>query len=365
MVQVKFLSKYFNRRKIVWIALGLLALLLSSLLPAGFVEKYYSRGLFLGVRQLFTALNSWLPIASVYLLFFGLLAWLIYRSIHFFKRKNKWGERLGQLLTSLLAFAGGVVFFFQFLWGFNYNRESLESGLGIETKPLSIDELRAELDAATLDVHNSRKLLSTPEDSLTPTRLAPADLENLVRRELTSLLNRRGYPTPGKVRARRLWPKGLLLRISTAGVYIPFTGEGNVDAGLHFLQLPFVMAHEMSHAYGFGDEGTCNFLVYLSCVQSGDLFLNYVGYLYYWRYVAGEYRSAQPDAYKEFWQNLPDGLKADLQAIREEMDKYPDIFPDFRDATYNAYLRAQGIQEGMKNYDRVVMLVQAWRRKKG
>jgi hypothetical protein len=214
-----------------------------------------------------------------------------------------------------------------------------------------------------MEVLRHRAKLPGAGVSLLPATLLPDDLENTMRSGLKKQLNQYGYPTPGIVRARQLWPKGLLLRISTAGVYIPFTGEGNVDAGLHFLQLPFVLAHEMSHAYGFGDEGTCNFLAYLTCTESSDPFLKYVGYLYYWRYVASEYQSIQPKKYKEFRSTLPPGLIADLTAIQEEMEKYPDIFPGIRDATYNAYLQAQGIHEGMKNYDRVIMLVHAWRKR--
>jgi hypothetical protein len=87
-----------------------------------------------------------------------------------------------------------------------------------------------------------------------------------------------------------------------------------------------------------------------------------VGELYFFRYVASDYRGYQPEAYKEFYKNLPEGVKNDLRAIRREMDKYPDIFPAVRDATYNAYLKAQGIEEGIKNYNRVTMLVAAWRK---
>ena len=359
------LFKRLYHPKTIWILLGLVAILLGNVLSQGTVEQYYSRGLFQGVRWFFTGLTSWLPFAFVYVLFFILLAWLIYSLVRFFKSKNPWPARLLDALWSLLAFAGGVLFVFQFLWGFNYNRKPLESALGIEPAPLSIPALKTELDAATAEVLRYRAQLPGAGDSVLSPSFLPTDLENRVRAELTGLLRAYGYPTPGKVRVRQLWPKGLLLRISTAGVYIPFTGEGNVDAGLHFLQLPFVMTHEMSHAYGFGDEGTCNFLAYLTCIQSDDLFLQYVGYLYYWRYVAGDYRSVEPDEYKTFWETLPAGLKADLQGIRDEMDKYPDIFPDIRDATYNAYLQAQGIHEGMENYDRVIMLVHAWRKKAG
>lgn len=357
--------KFFSNQKTIWILLGLFAMLLSSVLPATFVEQFYSRGFFRGVRWFFTGLNSWLPFASVYVLFFVLLGWLGYRLVRFFRSELPWSVRLVKAFTALLAFAGGVIFFFQLLWGFNYSRKPLESTLDIQPEPLTISELKTEMDATTADVLRIRGMLPASGDGVISSSFLPPDLETTMRNGLKELLHSYDYPTPGMARARQLWPKGLLLRISTAGVYIPFTGEGNVDAGLHFLQLPFVMAHELSHAYGFGDEGTCNFLAYLTCIRSENQFLNYVGYLYYWRYVASEYRSVQPEEFKMFWENLPQGLKADLQAIKEEMDKYPDIFPDFRDATYNAYLHAQGIHDGMKNYDRVVMMVHAWRKKAG
>ncbi len=362
-------KKILFNKKSVWILLGLLTIIFSSVLPAGFVEQFYSRGLFLGIRWMFTGLNSWLPFASVYLLFFILLGWLGFIFVNSLRTRQPWPKKILTGFHSLLAFAGAVIFFFQMLWGFNYGREPLEKTLGISPNPLTAEELRSELWAATKEVAQFRfKLpgdIPGSGDSVVSAALVPPDLENTMRNELTKFLNDWGYPTPGKVRGRLLWPKGLLLRISTAGVYIPFTGEGNIDPGLHYLQLPFVMVHEMSHAYGFGDEGTCNFLAYLACTQSDDPFLQYVGHLYYWRYVAADFKAFYPEEFQELFETLPTGMKADLAAIRREMEKYPDILPSVRDAAYTAYLQAQGIHEGLKYYDRVIMLVYAMRKKMG
>lgn len=355
------MKKLLSHQKFIWVLLGLLTVILTGLMPAGFVEKYYSRGLFQGIRWAFALLDGWLPFAFVYVLFFvvvGCLGVAVYR---FFRNKKTWPKRLLDFLFTLLAFIGGVVFLFQFLWGFNYKRIPLEDGMGIAPEPLTIPELRAELDSTTAEVLRIRAMLPGVGDSVVPPSLVPLDLERTLRENLTNLLSELGYPTPGKMRGRLLWPKGILLRISTAGVYIPFTGEGHIDPGLHYLQLPFVMIHEMAHGYGFGDEGTCNFLAYLACTRSDDPFLQYVGHLYYWRYVASDYRDFQPDEYAAFRDCLPQGLRSDLLAIVHEMEKYPDIFPAIRDATYSAYLHAQGIEEGLKNYDRVIMLVHAWR----
>ena len=53
---------------------------------------------------------------------------------------------------------------------------------------------------------------------------------------------------------------------------------------------------------------------------------------------------------------------ADLEAINANNAAYPDIMPRFRDAAYDSYLKAQGIAEGMQNYGKVVLLVEAWRK---
>ena len=151
-----------------------------------------------------------------------------------------------------------------------------------------------------------------------------------------------------------LFPKGILLRISTAGFYLPFTGESNIDAGLHPIQLPFVMAHEYAHGYGTTDEGSCNFLGFLACENAADPFIRYSGHYGYWRYLLSSFRLQNPEAYKTFREALPAGIKADIKAISENSDKYPDIFPKFRDLTYDAFLKAQGINDGMANYNRIV-----------
>ena len=358
-------KKFLLHKKTIWIGLGVFALILRLSLSPQFIENWYSRGLFLGIRRIIDLVTGIFPVALVYpvvLLLFVLLGSAIYK---FFRKPLSWKKKIVQALTSILAFAGAVVFLFLFMWGYNYGRVPLENKIGIQPQPLNVDELRAELEAATTEVLTLRDQLPGASDTTLSSTLLPNNLETTMRQELLDVLNGFEYPTPGKVRGRIIKPKGILLRISTAGVYIPFTGEGHIDAGLHHLQLPFVVAHEMSHGYGFGDEGTCNFLAYLACTQSEDPYLRYVGHLYYWRYVAGDYRAFQPEEYKTFREALPPGLKADLRAISLEMAKYPDIFPKIRDATYNAYLRAQGIEEGMKNYDRVVMLVKAWRDAQG
>ena len=350
-------NKLYKDWRFICIILGLTSLAVRSLATEETIENWYSRGVFIGIRQVFDVVTGLLPFALVYLLFLILVFAGVRAAYQFFKARQTWLKKTGIFFLNFVAFTLGILFLFLTLWGFNYGRVPLEDKMGIETSPLTLEDLKMELDSTTKVIRTLREKISPGSDSVLNRTQMPQNLEKTMRTALVNLLNREEYPTPGNVRARILVPKGILLRISTAGVYIPFTGEGHVDAGLHPIQVPFVMAHEMAHGYGFGDEGTCNFLAFLACIQSGDPVLEYIGYFSYWRYVASNYRRYEREKYAAFYQEkVPEGVKNDLRAIYKEMDKYPDVFPAVRDAVYHNYLKAQGIKEGIQNYSRILML---------
>lgn len=351
------------KRKLVWIGLGLTAVALRAGLAnhPEWVEQYYSRGLFLGVRWTIDYLLAWLPVPLIYLFVAGLLYWVV----RIMRRRPvlPWKQRLLHSSLSLAAFAGAAAFFFLLLWGFNYGRLHIEQQLGLEVQPLSTEELRRELERETGRLIELRARIPGASAGPLTSAAFPARLENRLRDGLEGWLANHGFPVTGRVRARRLWPRGIFLRFSSSGLYFPFTGEGHVDAGVHPLQQPYVMAHELAHGYGFGDEGTCNFLAYLSCLDARHPFIAYAGAFNYWRTLATNYLRYEPEAYRALRQTLPTGIRADLDAVNETLQKYPDLMPRLRYYAYDTYLKTQGIEEGMLNYNRVIMLVRAWRKK--
>ena len=348
----------------IWIALGLGALLLRAVWHPQAVEAHYSRFFFPALRSVVDPVLSLVPFPVVYL-WVGLLAFLGYRLVRRIRyTAGGWLPKTGQALYSLTAFAGGAIFLFLVMWGYNYKRLPVERALEIKPRPLAVEALRAELDTITTLLAQSRAAIPGADDSLLVLTHTPESLEPQVREALTRQLSLYDFPTKGKVQGRFLRPKGVLLRLSTAGVYLPWVGEGHIDAGLHPLQQPYVLAHELAHGYGFTDEGTCNFWAFLTLTESDDPHLRYLGYFGYWRTLAANYRRYEAEEYRKFYRRrVPRGVKSDLAAIYREMDKYPDILPKVRNAVYDSYLKSQGIQEGLKNYSRVIMLVHAWRKK--
>lgn len=266
-----------------------------------------------------------------------------------------------RLFTGLLSVAGFLITLFLWLWGFNYGRIPVEDQLKLPLHRPSYEEIKADLLSETEAIKALRGAIPDITDAPLQIPYSRSELERKLRADLTHALRQSGYPTSGRVRGRWMYPKGIFLRFSSAGLYFPFTGEGHIDAGLIDLQWPPTMSHELAHGYGFGDEGVCSFWAYLACEQSTDPVIAYMGRLSYWRSLAIYYKIKEPEAYATFRAELPPGIIADLDAINANLEAYPDIAPKLRYQAYDAYLRAQGVKEGMENYSKVVLLVQAWK----
>jgi len=351
-----------------WWPLPFLAvvLIMRAVLPAQMIERMYSRGLFVGLRGIWDYTLPLLPIPLFYVFWVAVLAWLVRTVIVFRRGRRMQGKVKGRWRSLVLRFLNGaamLVVVFLLGWGFNYGRLPVDHSMGFTRYQPTLDELRQRVydDAAELAI--LRQKVSSDSAAIGAAVFSPK-LESEIRSALATALKVAGYPVAGRPRVRQLVPKGILLRLSTAGVYWPWAGEGNIDAGLHPLQKPAVMAHELAHAYGFGDEGTCTFWAWLAGRQSTDSAVHYAIQLSYWRRLAGKLRQQEPDAYWA-WRaaNLDPGVRNDLQAIYDNSELYQDIAPVVRDAAYDTYLKTQGIHEGLLNYGTVVGLVEGYRRR--
>ena len=336
----------------------LLTVLLRWAVPADAVESIYSRGLFPWLRLTWDATISRLPLPLFYVCWILVIAGLVYLvRQHRRAGSDKWLATGRRLLTATLW----LVTIFLWGWGFNYGRAAVEDQMSFAPHDPGLEELRDRVFSGAEELADLRDRITRDTQALETDRF-PLDLEAAIRPLVAAALRRHGYPAPGNPRAWALYPKGILLRLSTAGVYWPWAGQGNVDAGLHVLQRPAVMAHELAHAYGFGDEGTCSFWAWLCAAETEDPALRYALLLGYWRHLAGDLRYADPAGYLAWRaESLAPGIRNDLAAIYANGELYQDIAPAIRDATYTAYLQAQGIHEGLLNYGRVVRLVEGYR----
>jgi hypothetical protein len=327
------------------------------------VYGIYSRMIYPGLRKLYDHTLGNLPFPFIYVvisLLAVLLAVMVRQAIKTGKIKGM-ARGIVQFFLLVINLAGWLYFLFYFLWGFNYYGPTLSSRLNLPlAKPDSL-WLTKEIEGVTATVNLMRRNISTDTTEL---ETCPDwdELELYLRNEEAGLLASLGQRTDGKVRIRALRPKGLLLRFSTAGVYIPFACEGHVDPGLHCLQWPFTMAHEMAHGYGFTDEGECNFIALLVCSRSDRDLVRYSALLTYWKYLYFDVSTSNDTLASKYYYNLHAGVRADLKAIRKASDKYPDIMPQLRDLIYDNYLKSHGVKKGLASYNEIVDLMYKWQK---
>ena len=374
------------RRRWIWIFLGVLALLFRipfSIWP-GLTEVAYARGLFVGIRYVLDYSIGWLPFPLMYLLLVVVLGLLFLPLIRKWRAKglarkantqadgNPSGKTERERFTVKLlrgihllgAWIGGIAFLFLIMWGYNYQRVPVEDQMGLTPIPLNADQIESAAIEALVKLKSARDKVTRDTAALSPSDF-PEDLPGVMREELSRTLVANGFPAPGRVRVKRIWPGGAMMRLGVAGIYIPFTGQGNIPHDMPIVDQPFTIAHEMSHAMGFGDEGTCNFLAFLACEQSEYPAVVYSGRLNYWSYISRELNRADPERYATVSLGLSPGVKADLEVLRDYSRKYRSFMTLIGYRVNNAYLKTQGVKEGVKSYNRLVVLVEAWKENLG
>lgn len=347
----------------IGIVLGGLTWVLLMIFQANpfFTEVVYSQGVFALLRTVWDYSLGWLPFPWLYLA----VPFLIFLLIRTIKKREKqilvWHVRLRRILLGILGAFGMVMFLFYFSWGFNYQRVSIEDRLSMEVDSLTLDGLREEYRLATISLLRADSALGSRTKAISEEDL-PDNLESYLRNSEKQWLTSHNLSAPGRPRGRRVFPKGMLMQLGASGIYIPFVAEGHIDASLPPVMRPSTMAHELGHAFGYGDEGTCNFLGWATCVYSDHPVVQYSGRLAYWRETANRLGIIERDSVLAQIERLPNGIQADLTEIRAVREKYPGFFPQVSTAIYDEYLQAQGIEEGMLNYARVIHLVKAWRK---
>lgn len=348
-----------------WFSLGVLALLLRELMARypDKTDQFYSRGLFPIIRTGLDYTLGIFPFPSVFLF----VAFILFLIILFFRRlaKRKAPRAKGvYVIQSILNFAGGLVFFFLLLWGFNYQRSPLATQLGLEVKPMDLTELQIELEWNYAQLISLRRQLTS--DTL-PIETIPtySILENQVRDVLKEQLPRIGLSYVGRPRTKQFPPAGLMRRLGVLGIYFPFVGESYLDPVLHPLEKPFTIAHEMAHSIGITDEGEANFVAWIVSSRSGDSLIAYTAALRLFLYQIRDFYRLEPDAYRIWIAAIDTGVLNDIRSIQARAAMYPPFFREISRATNDLFLKSQGVRAGVLSYQELPMLVKAWREKQG
>ncbi len=165
------------------------------------------------------------------------------------------------------------------------------------------------------------------------------------------------------------------------GYYFPFSLEANYNDVMYVTNKPETLCHELAHLRGYIYEDEANFISYLACTQSEDLYFQYSGYLSVLRYLDDDVcqiaRTA-PDVFAGASERVPligilpqveeDNtfvLPEDWARIQRKALLRTDTVEAVTDALLDANLKAHGVSDGMVSYSRVVRLLLQYYRQTG
>jgi hypothetical protein len=324
-----------------------------------FNESFYLHTVFPKLRLAYDNTLGYLPFGVVYLALPLILMLFIYQIAKLIKQRNI--QAIKNFGKFLLVFGSIIYLSFYWSWAFNYKNKPLRDHL-------ILPKIKVDSNMVYDEAMHIMDIIKPLRDSISLDTCAIhdkfylQDTEDKLRESLVQILGGWKLPTVGRVRVRTLKPDGILLRFSTAGIYIPFLFEGHIDDGLAYVHRPFVMAHEMAHGYGITDEGDCNFIAVLVCANADDPFIRYSGLLAYWRYLANSLVRIAPEMGVKVISARSLAIKNDVNNIKERVNAYPDLMPKYRDVIYDKYLKSHGVTGGLESYGSVVNMMHMWKK---
>ncbi len=355
----------------IWTGSILLILAAALLWAANKVEgfaQWYSVVIYDTLVNIIARIFGIFPFSVVELLLYALVVSCIFLTGRFLvkcvkniikKKSNK--KMLVNYATGFYVLASALFFVYVANCGVNYHRDSFAKSSGIELEPYTIEELVEICELMTEYVNHYAKLVTRDELGV---MYLTEDVQVIARETMKNLAQT--YPELSGYYPK---PKGLLVPWilsvqQISGIYSPFTIEANYNSGMVDYNIPFTACHELSHLRGFMQEEEANFIAYLGCANSANVEFQYSGSMLGWIYCLNELYEEDYDAWYEIRVKLDAVVENDLQKNREFWAKYESRISEVADAWNDTYLKANGQEEGVKSYDRMVNLMIDYYREK-
>lgn len=349
-------------------AIAAVALLAASLgfllITARFPEwistsyKHFSRFVIHAMGTLFAAAPFSVVEWLIYIAIVGVLAAIVVTIIRSIKLKHalrRWAK-----LGSCLLLAASIIFsMFAFCWAPNYRSAGLAYELGLEVRERSSDTLAAAL--AEIVYEMNEVVTELPADERGAVDWGGFDDQsNAARRAWQALAEENEFFAD----CAPLWTKPVaasraLSHAGLTGIFLPFTGEANVNADCPDSGRIFTMAHETAHAMGCAAENEANFAALLACRASDDPLARYSGLLAAFSYCYNALCSVDREAAYGQWYRLPQRAIDDYHDRGEYWARFEGEIQKVATSVNDAYLKAMNQPSGVKSYGEVVDLILA------
>lgn len=272
------------------------------------------------------------------------------------------GAWFGRYGPPALAIGSTGYALFVGLWGLHYRREPIAGRFGLTTDRPALEEVRELSRWLIAEAGAARAAVGEDDDGVF--RLAEAPSATFAAAIDAYGAAAADQPWLGGTYARaKPLPGGALFSWAMlSGIYMPFTAEPHVNLDIPDSSIPFSTLHEMAHQRGVAREDEANFVAFYVGSQHGSAELRYSALLLGASYAVAAWSPVEPDAAAEAWDQRSPAVVRDVQARQRWREAHTSPVATVGSSVNSAYLRSNGVKDGVESYGRVVDLMVAWRR---
>ncbi|ERI91987.1 hypothetical protein HMPREF1982_02733 [Clostridiales bacterium oral taxon 876 str. F0540] len=352
------------KSKIIIIALAPIIFILNIITKSypELIEKYYSTGIDKAIRQGLSIITGIFPFSAAEFLVITFVIILMMSLIILIIKIVKGG--FVKQFTNVLAFASSLYIIFMIFWGFNYNRVSFDKIASLKIEKSSKEDLYKLCENLIARANTLRgKVYENTKGIMT----IQGGYKDVFKREAL------GYDAASKIYpelgGKYGPPKRILLSekmsyTGITGIYMPYTGEPNVNINVTDFMLPATAAHEMAHQRGFAREDEANYIAYVTCSMHPDYDFQYSGVMLAVIYSMNALADNDIESYKQLAKTYSEGVRRDIIYDSEFWQRYKGKTEKITNQVNNTYLKSNGQKDGVQSYGRMVDLLLAEYKKK-
>ena len=312
------------------------------------------------VRGFLATLTGWIPFSLAEFLL--LMVPFIVIAIVVFGLKRYSSSWRDVLIFSLTILSVAAYVFSTFTLGFvpAYRGSRLDKKLGLDKQPVSADELRDTTYAVLEELTAIESEIGFKSDGFSVMPYSYEELNDKLMDAYDVACEKYDFIPKLHSRVKRIMLSEPMTYTHISGVYTFFTGEANINTNFPDYTLPYTAAHELAHQRGIAREDEANFVAFLVCKDSDDVYIRYSAYLNMYEYLRNALYAANPDYYTETYYSVPVNCRKEMTAYSKFFDKYREnVIEEVSESVNDTFLTINGT-EGTRSYGMVVDLAVAY-----
>ncbi len=360
-------EKFLNKKQGIFLSICLALIIITSVcfflcIKNESFANFFIKNISAPLRVILAKITDLIPISAgeilvVSLSFLQIFYFLYYSVAIIFSRKRALGKYLKFLFFSLLfviimlciSFSGFFVL---------YKQKPIIEKMQVEKIKVTDNLL---YDASYFCIKQANYFAEYVDFLPSGASLMPyshKELSNILNQSYMELSEKYDFITPMQSRVKDLALSYPMTYTHISGMYLPFSGEANVNINYPDYVIAFTYAHEMAHQRGIASEDEANFMAYLAMTNSKDLYLSYSANITMLDYLIPEVYELNSEKAEKLMLQFGVKIIMENNAYRKFFDKYSQSkASELADKVNDTYLKSQGQESGVKSYSQCINLL--------